>query len=184
MPILCTYLYLLNFFNIISGNRDRIRCLLGFFQKRKMFSPKRRWKEDATTAPHTTPQLFDLDWMESWQSGSVKQFYLLTSCKLLMTLEILEVCFDNEVNNCINVIHCKLVRKQVRTDKRQTPVSLQTVGFFGTVRRINRVPVMSSIYSNSAVPIRSVAKLCCREKNGAALQKDIQDCITLAPCSY
>lgn len=67
--------------------------------------------------PHTTPQMFDLDWVESWQSGSVKQFYLLTSCKLLMTLEVLEVCFDNEVNNCINIIHCKLVRTQVCTDE-------------------------------------------------------------------
>lgn len=54
-----------------------------------------------------------------------------------MTLDILEVCFDNEVNNHINVIHCKLVRKQVCTDERQTPVSLQTVGFFGTVRRVS-----------------------------------------------
>lgn len=94
-------------------------------------------KKTQTTAPHTTLQLFDLDWVESWQSGSVKQFYLLTSCKLLMTLEILEVCVDNEVNNCINIVHCNLVRKQVHTDKPQTLVSLQTISFFGTVQRIN-----------------------------------------------
>lgn len=94
-------------------------------------------KKTQTTAPHTTLQLFDLDWVESWQSGSVKQFYLLTSCKLLMTLEILEVCVDNEVNNCINIVHCNLFRKQVHTDKPQTLVSLQTISFFGTVQRIN-----------------------------------------------
>jgi len=99
-----------------------------------------------------------------------------------MTPEILEVCFDNEVNNCVNVIHCKLVRKLVRTDE-QTPVSLQTVSFFSTVQRINRVPLMSTIYLNGGVPMRSVARLYCREKNGATLQKLIQDCRSLARCS-
>lgn len=133
---------------------------VGFFpSKEKMFSSKHRWKEGTTTMPHTTPQMFDLDWVESWQSGSVKQFYLLTSCKLLMTLEVLEVCFDNEVNNCINIIHCKLVRTQVCTDKWQTPVSFLSVCFFGTVWRITWFPGINSIYFKSVASIQSVANL-------------------------
>lgn len=140
--------------------------------------------EKKTQPPcHTQPHSYlTLAGWRGWQSGSVQQFYLLPAN--WMTLDILEVCFDNEVNNHINVIHCKLVRKQVCTDEWQTPVSLQTVGFFGTVRRVSWVPVMNAIYFNTVVPIQSVAKLCCREKNGAMLQKDIQDCVTLAPCLY
>lgn len=126
------------FLNILSGNRDRIRFLWGFFpNKEKCFHQSRDEKKTQTTAPHAALQLFDLDWVESWQSGSAKQFYLLTSCKLLMTLEILEVCVDYEVNNCTNIVHCNLVRKQVHTDKPQTLVSLQTMGFIGTVQRTN-----------------------------------------------
>lgn len=133
-PISWTYFYLLIFFStsceVIGTEYFSFSPSPPAKKKCKKFSPKCRWKEDKTTTPHITLQLFDLDWVESWQSGSVKQFYLLTSCKLLMTLEILEVCFNSEVNNSINVIHCKLARKQVCTDEWQTPVTLQMVSFF------------------------------------------------------
>lgn len=81
-----------------------------------------------------------------------------------MTLEILEVCVVNEVNNCINIVHCNLVRKQVHVDKPQTLVSLQTMGFFGTVQKINLVPMISTIYFDTDVPIQFLAKFSCREK--------------------
>lgn len=74
-----------------------------------------------------------------------------------MTLEILEVCVVNEVNNCINIVHCNLVRKQVHVDKLQTLVSLQTMGFFGTVQRINLIPMISTIYFDIDVPIQFLA---------------------------
>lgn len=101
---------LMSFFYIMPGNRNRI-CHLWIFllpctEKGKL-SPKHRGKEDTTTVPHTTPQLFDLDWVESWQSASLKQLHFLQTSDDPWGSD---VCSDNEVSNCT------LVRKQVHTE--------------------------------------------------------------------
>lgn len=145
---------------------------LGFFPAREnVFTKAQMKRRHSHCATHSPTAIWP--WLGGELAVWFSQTILLIHFLQTFDDEVLEVSFDNEVNNCVNVIHCKLVRKQVHTDEWQTAVSLQAVGFFGTVQRTNPVPVMSTIYFNSVVPIWSVAKLCCRGKNGPLLQRDI-----------
>lgn len=121
--------------------------------------------------------------VQPWLNGELAiwfcQTVLLTSCKLLLTLGILEVCFDSKVNNSINVIQCKLARKQVCTDKWHIPVSLQTLCFFHTVQRINWILVMSTVYFTELFLFNPWQSFGVAEENGVTLKKDMQGYICL-----